>query len=419
MITRRCFSSSALSRIERLVSERNYSELTKAICMNGLQSEAEWSTAAHSVLSLVESDTNNASSAAIIPSLLIATAASGIELSSNTRHRIERLSDSLFPALSPFDKTVFTIGCSQSGFRTPGTVGFVNRFLSEARETHMAAIPIRLIPSLLLAISTMGINNTLSWNMLLGKLDIETLSSHEFSQTCLAIATSRSFPISSIERIIDASMNLGADKFSPQDALCIAHSLTCLEVFHTGLFRSLLVRISNATSSAFDSDAIKLLKQIVIGIYLDEKARPIPDSISPVVLTKLDMMLDWSIPEPQRHHGLIAGEIQQLLGSDKGEDNSVLPLPVGSIADWQVSTAASAAIDRFYVSDVPIDSRRIFFHIDNETYADVVEGPLDPYLQVKHAQIIKSGLKLIWVRECDWIDMEWKEKQEFINRSLG
>lgn len=283
----------------------------------------------------------------------------------------------------------------------------------------MEGIPSRLVPSLLLAISTLGIQNPLSWNMLLGKLDIESLSAHELSQTCLAIATSRSFPISSIERIIDASMALGADKFSPQDALCLAHSLTCLEVFHTSLFRSLLVRISNATTSTFDSDAVKLLKQTVLAMFLDEKARAIPESISPVVLTKLDMLLDWSVPEPQRHHGLIAGEIQQILGSDTGEDNTGSPVAIGSIADWKQATAASAAVDRFYVSDVPIDSRRVFFHIDDETYADAVDGPLDPYLQVKHAQIIKCGLKLVWVRECDWMDMEWEEKEEFITRSMG
>jgi hypothetical protein len=162
------------------------------------------------------------------------------------------------------------------------------------------------------------------------------------------------------------------------------------------------------------------MKQVILSLFLDEKARTIVEAISPVVLAKLDRMFDWSIPEPQRHHGMIAGEIQQILSEVNGDENenSLDKLSVvGSIADWTSETAASVAMQRFYVSDVSTD-KKVFFHIDDETYPDVLEGPLDPYLQLKHLHVRKCGWKLVWVREQEWLELEDSEKKEFIMSHL-
>jgi hypothetical protein len=412
-LIRRAYSVSPLNRIQSLVATKNFLELSKAICANGITSETDWKSVSDSVLALIEGNKTDKNVAALVPSLVIASAASGHGLASNHRHRISQYAVQLFEFMSEFDKVVFTIGCSQSGLRTPEVVDFVNRFLTEARESGFASLDSKFVPGLLLAVSTLGIDNQLAWNHLVAKLDIESLSPHDITQSALAIATSRTFPISTIERIIDAAVAVGADKFSFEDAVCLCHSLACIEMFHVDLFRSLLVRVSNAPS--LDSDARKLMKQVVLSLFIDEKARAIPETVSPVVLTRLDKLFDWSLPEPQRHHGMIAGEIQQILSLSPNEVtvSSKGPVPVTSIADWTVETAKSVGIDRFYINDVPTDSN-LFFHIDDETYIDISEGPLDPYLQVKHTQVKKCGMKLVWVRELEWLELDENEKKEFI-----
>ena len=413
MIGRR-FLSSSVSRIDSLIGSKNYADLTRVICNTGLcNSQDQWNELIGKVVALVEANKADSGVACLVSSIVIASAASGFELTD--RGRISKLAIKFFPAFSPFDKIVFTIGCSQSGFRTPDTVDVINRFLTESKESHFQDVPERFHPGLLLAVSTLSIDNQLAWNMLLSKLDIERLSPHDLTQAALAIATSRSFPISTIERIIESSNR--ADNFSPDDAICLGHSLTCLEVYHRDLFRSLLVRIANGP--AIDSDASRLLKQIIIGLFIDEKAEGIISSISPVVLGKLDKFIDWSVSEPQRHHGDIAGEIQHILATigSPVQESERNPIPLPSLADWSRETALSAAMDRFYASEV--DSGKIFFHIDDETYVDATEGPVDPFLQVKHAQITKCGYKLVWVREADWTEWDREEKIDFITRSTS
>lgn len=411
--------SSTVSRIQSLVASKNYGELSKAICANGVTSDRDWKEVADSVINLITLNKNDPKSASLVPSLVIASAASGHALSSHQRMLLSQLGSEMFESLSPFDKVVFTIGCSQSGLRTTAVVDFVNRFLTEARADGCSEIPQRLVPSLLLAIATLGIDNQQSWNQLLAKLDVESLNSHDLTQTALAVATSRTFPISSIERIIDTAVSRGADTFSFDDAVCLCHSLSCLEVFHRDLFRGLLVRVAN-TPGTLDLDAKKLMEQVILSLFLDEKARDIVSSVSPVVLGKLDRMFDWSVPEPQRHHGMIAGEIQQILSEMEPMNYPLVkspPVVVGSLADWNPETAASVAMDRFYVPDVGCEAK-IFFHVDDETYPDVVDGPLDPYLQLKHAHVRKCGWKLVWVREQEWLELEESEKKDFIKSHL-
>ena len=407
-------SSKVVSRIQSLVATRNYPELSKALCANGITDEKAWLSIVDSVLNLVDPKEPSGASGVVIPSLVIASAAGGHSLTYFQRNRIGDLAVSLFDSLSEFDKLVFTIGCSQAGLRTPSVVDFVSRFLTVSREgTQFSGIPEKFIPELLLAVATLGIDNQLSWNQLLAKVDFENLTPHALTQTALAIATSRTFPISAIERMIDGSVSRGGgEAFSFEDALCFAHSLTCLEVFHTQLFRSLLVRISNAPT--LEEDGKNILKQIVISLFLDEKAKQITESISPIVLGKLDKFLDWSVPEPQRHHGLVAGEIQQLISVDESDMVMKQPVAVGSIADWTRESALSVAVDRFYVSDVLCSDPKLFVHIDDETYPDIIEGPLDPYLQVKHLHLRTCGMKLVWIREQEWLELEDEEKKELI-----
>jgi len=261
---RRGFSTT-VARIQSLIVGKNYGELSKAICANGIISEIDWKDITDSVIALVDNNKTDAKSSVLVPSLIIASAASGHSLSDLQRKKLSDLATQMYESLSAFDKVVFTIGCSQSGLRTAGVVDFVNRFLTEARSDGFSQIPQKLVPGLLLAVSTLGIDNQLSWNHLLAKLDIESLSPHDITQTALAVATSRTFPISSIERLIDSAVAKGADSFSFDDAVCLSHSLNCLEVFHSDLFRVLLVRVSNAPS--LDQDAKKLMKQVILSVF--------------------------------------------------------------------------------------------------------------------------------------------------------
>jgi hypothetical protein len=411
---------SSISRIERMISGKQFVDLSKALCANEIGSDSEWSSVINSTLKLVETNKADKSAASIVPSLVIASAVRGYSLSQQQGTRVGELALAMFSSLSDFDKVVFTIGCSQASLRRPEVVDFVNRFLTEAREPNQfGGIPQRFLPGFLLAVSNLGIDNQLSWNLLLAKIDIENLNSHDLTQAALAIATARAFPIASIERIIESAAQKGGDAFSVDDSVCLAHSLTCLEVFHVDLFRSLLVRISNAPS--LDEGGQKLLKQIILSMFLDEKARAIPESLSPVVLEKLDKFLDWSVPEPQRHHGMVSGEIQQILSESElgyllSEERINQPLAVCSLSNWTPAIAASVAIDRFYVSDIPC--AKFFFHIDDETYPDISEGPLDPFLQVKHLHVKQCGLKVVWVRELEWSELTFDEKVEFLKKFI-
>jgi hypothetical protein len=416
-VSRRYLVSAALARVESLIAAKEVAQISKAICAlktTDLDSN-EWNSLTDSVIQFAKS---NKQSAAVIPAVVIATASTGNSISESQKTSIGNLISESFESLSKFDKAVLTIGCSQSGFRTPAVVDFVNRFLTEARETQFENMPVRLMPSLLLAVATLGIDNQLSWNHLVASIDFENLNQRDLVNVALAIVTSRTFPIATVERIVASSLALGGESFAIDDAVCLAHSLTCLEVFQADLFRSLLFNISKAES--LDDDAKRLTKQVLLSLFLDEKAHAITEAISPVVLAKLDTFIDWSAAETQRHHGRTAGEIQQIFGEleqTEDADNSVTrkPASLKPLADWTRDTAVSVAMDRFYVSDVPVnDSKRLFIHIDDETYPDVSDGPLDPFLQLKHAHVQKCGYRVMWVREQDWMDSEWEEKVEYV-----
>ena len=167
----------------------------------------------------------------------------------------------------------------------------------------------------------------------------------------------------------------------------------------------------------------------ILSVWLDPKAREIVESIAPDVWHRLDKVIDWSIPEPQRHHGDIDGEIQQLIEAEladkmsgAGTTETVSPgaVPLRTSMDsWNPIIAQSVAIDRFYLSDIPLHHSRIFIHIDDETFPDLTE-PIDPYIQLKHMHLKeRCGCKLIWIRPSDWADMDDDEKKEFIKNFVS
>ena len=418
---RRC-SGTALSRVQALISSNDAAGLSKTLCSMRSDSvtESEWNQISESVVSFIEKAGEGRAS--LVPSIIISSASLRYSLKELEKERLATSAVKLFDALSVFDKIVFTIGCSQAGVRTPEVVDFVNRFLNDSR-TEFSGTHETFLPSLLLAVATLGVVNPTSWNQLLARTNIEALTPHDLVNVTLAVVTSRTFPISTIEQIIDTAAATGAARFSFNDAISFTHSMATLEVFRTDLFRSMLLRISECPS--LDSDAQKLVKQCILSLFIDDKARDIATAISPTVLARLDKLVDWSVPEPQRHHGLVAGEIQQLTSAadmqEGDNDESVgkmKPLPVLPLSEWTRDLAVSVAMDRFYETDVPIDGRKVFVHIDDETYPDLDEGPIDPYLQLKHSQISRCGYKIVWVREAEWLDSSWEDKKDFITDQL-
>ena len=405
-----------VSKVQALIGWKKSEEIVKTIC-NLKPSEIDehdW----HVITDQLITYSEQTKSASVIPSVVIASASLGYSVPDIDKERIGNLAISLFESLSVFDKIVFTVGCSQAGVRTPEIVDIINRFLVETRDVD---IPERFLHSILLAVANLGISNIVSWNQLIARINPETLSPHDLANVTLAIVTSRTFPIALIERIINSAAAAGSQNFTSNDAISFTHSLTCLEVFRTDLFRSLLNQISQ--SATLDSDAVKLVKQIMISLFLDEKAKEIVSAISPAVLARIDKLLDWTMPEPLRHHGMVAGEIQQLVAEltcDASEDISETKFaPLLDLTDWTTDSAKSVAMDRFYLSDVPVEgSKKLFVHIDDETYPDIEEGPIDPYLQLKHTQIGKCGYQVIWVRKPEWLNGEWEEKKQFISMFL-
>ena len=406
---------SSLAKLESRIAAKKFSDISKVICSfpkdSPSVSESEWRKVVETVTDFIKSNKSSSTpeTASIIPSLIITTASLGHSLTEPEKKRIVSSVSPIFDSFSVFDKIVFIIGASQVGLRTPESVNLVNKFLAERR----GEIPDNFIPSILLAIANLGIQNPNAWNDLMARLNIEFMTFHDLVNTALSIVTSRTFPISSVERLVESASKLDVKSLSYDDSISLCHSLSCLEVFHTSLFRTLLGRIAECPS--LDSDGAKLVKQIIISVFSDDKAKDIINSASPVLWDRLDRLLDWSMPEPLRHHGMIAGEVQEIL-EDLIDDIEAVSQSdaIPRLGDWNKQVATCVAMDRFYLADVPVERRRVFVHIDDETFPDLIEGPIDPYLQLKHAHVLGAGWKLVWIREAIWMGMSGEERGEFI-----
>ena len=407
---------SAIPRVETLLRNKQYSELSKFLTSTSPEfviTEDEWIKVVDHIVK------DQSASPIIIPSLLISTAARDFSLSWEQKNLVSKSFTQSFANMSEFDRIVTTIGASQLGLRTPEVISCVSDFLLSDAES----IPEKFLPSILLAMANLAINNQRAWGTLIARVPIESLSLHALSNMALAVATSRSFPISLLERIVDTASLVNLSHATAEDIVTLAHSLTCLELYRTDLFRSLLDKLSRELK--LDADASKLVKQILLAVQIDPKATAIVESIAPTVWHRFDKLLDWSIPEPQRIHGTTDGEIQQMLDEEREENDtqsegisSSLCVPK-SMTDWTPDIARTVAMERFYLPDIVDVGGKIFVHVDDETFPDCSEGPIDPYLQVKHMQIAQCGYKLVWIREQEWLNLEDEaEKREWLKSVL-
>jgi len=409
---------SAILQVDSFLRTRQYSDLSKFLTTTPRASDAtiteeDWTGIVDRIIK------DESALSAITPALLISTAAKQFSLSSEHKILLSKSLCNSYTTMSQFDKIVATIGVSQLGIRTPEVISVVSEFLSADSET----VPEKFIPSILLAMANLAINNQRAWGTLIARVPVESLSFHSLANLALAVATSRSFPISLVERIVDTTAASNLTQTTIEDVITLAHSLTCLEVYRTDLFRSLLDKLSRERK--FDSDTAKFVKQIVLAVHIDSKAKAIIDSIAPDVWHRFDRLLDWTIPEPQRIHGTTDGEIQQLVdeafGKEGAEDTMSTSQPLAlpnSIADWTREIAQSVAADRFYLPDISSVHGRVFVHIDDETFPDCVEGPIDPFIQIKHQQITQCGYKLVWIREQEWLELEDDEEKRNWLKSL-
>lgn len=391
-----------VSEVQTLIREARWDQVARALSALPkevpLVSQPEWTGIVDSVLSQPTEGMH-----AVFPSMLITSASLGFTLCDRQKRLISRNLKPVGAHMSEFDKIVFLIGASQLGLRTGETVDFAHGVLSDLKNS---LIPEKLLVPLMLAVANLGLSY--GTEKLVPRLAVERLSPHELANTALAILTSRAFPIAAIERVLDAAF-LSAEKFNPQDALSLTHSLCGLEVFRPDLIRTLLNQIS--TLSSIDPDESKLLKQIVLSLFLDDKASELLASLSPVLLTRIDKLLDWNLQEPSRNlPGDVVGEISEIL-QEHSYNANITPVP--KLPDWSRNHAQTVALNRFYRSDVEADEN-LFIHIDDETFPDLDEGPIDPFLQLKHLQVRQAGAKLVWVRPAVWEDLNGEEKVGFI-----
>ena len=419
MLRRGRIAANITSKINDAIMSKNVAELPKLVCSikGDSVSEADWNSLVDTLSSFLRDTQCESGSASIAPALVITAASTGLPLSRSSRSTLSRRALECFSSFSVFDKAVFSIGCSQTGLRDASVLEFVNRFSTDG----FADVSESLLPALMLAVATLGIKNHHGWNGLIARLKFENLKPGDLSNIALAVVTSRTFPIATVEKLLDKS---AAMTFSFHDALSLLHSLCCLEVFRTDLVRGLLKKISE--SKEIDKDASKLLKQSILALFLDPKARAVTDSVSPRVMEKLQALVDWTLPEPQRHQSEIEGEVQEIIsqqdiGLDHHEEKITKPLPLPTnLSDWNRETAVSAAMDRFYVGSLTFPERKIFVHVDDETYPDCDEGPLDAYLQLKHCQVVQCGWRLVWIRVNEWESLEnYQEKKNWIDSLLS
>jgi len=417
-------SANVTAKIDSFIASKDTKNLAQYLCSIPKETgheltEETWKKIVNRALSC--------SSDVILPSIVISTASLGFSLDYSGRSKIASLASEHFPPMSVFEKVVFTIGSSKIGLRTHEIVVTIHHFISQYADE----IQEKFLPSFLLALANLGIDNPGAWETLMARVPVEGLNFHQLTNLTLGIVTAKKFPIAMIERIIETAGGILLEPIkgtipSPalediESVISFTHSLACLEVYRTDLFRHCLNQISLSPTAFGDSDVKKLVKQILLSVWLDPKADEICSSLAPEVWHRLDRLLDWSIPEPLRHHGDIAGEIQQLLEevlTSFGEE--VETPPVGAIPlrtsmdSWSPLIAKSVAIDRFYLSDIPSSNSRLFVHIDDETFPDLTE-PIDPYIQLKHMHIRdRCGCKLLWIRPSEWKEMDDEERRQFI-----
>jgi hypothetical protein len=398
---------SAVGDLERLLFERKFGELTRAVCaLPRSTDESDWKKFIDAVFRVPDVGP-------VIPAIVITSANLGFGVPVIYRDQLIKAVKSVWTELSILDRVVFLIGLSQVGIRTSASVDLFQNFLA-AELDH---VPEKLIPALMLSVANYGIENGNGWNSLVSRVRVDTLSPHELANTALALATSKTFPISLLERVMDASVRVD---FALDDALTMCHSLVCLELYRSDLIRRLLNIISDPRK--LNSHQKLLLKQIILSLFIDPKAADILTSVAPDLLDRIGSHLDWSELEPQRHHHDIAGEIEQLisdnLDSTTGAGDAILPVPP-RIYSWSFSTARDIVLNRFYMSDATVAGVPVFVHIDDETFADLSDGPIDPYIQIKHAQIERCGWKVLWVRETEWEAMDDEGRRDLVKRGIG
>ena len=402
----------SLRRIQSLVLNREYDNVAKLLCglpREGNTSESEW----HSIVDELSSDENSLKS--VLSSLVITSASLGYLLTPKQKGRICAALLLHKDCMSDFDKIVFIIGSSQLGMRTEAVVEFTQQFIGR----NSNAISQSLLPSLLLAVANLGVS--VGWNKLIAQLQIEDMQIPTLANTALAIVTSRTFPISTIERILEKAAT-HTESMDVNDAVSLMHSFACWEVYRTDLFRKLLNRISLSPVSLSASQS--LIKQIIVSVFIDPKANDTCSGISPAVWDRLDRLVDWTVSESKLH---LDGDLLEQLVTGLGAHETSEPaqIPVPKLAEWTPKIAKFVVMNRMYLNDIQgtvltrKSNRPVFVHIDVETFPDLEEGPIDPYLQLKHLHVNQAGAKLAWIKPRIWALLEPDEQIEYLQGILN
>lgn len=395
---------STITSIQTLLSERTKDgkKISEKICELAKKkiSHSQWIELVNVVL---EKSSQN-----VVPSILITSASLGYTLDRDQCRKISKSILSQFEAMSDFDRIVTIIGASQIGLRSIELMRFVDAFAQQETSdvTKKFQVPLSL------ALANLGLQNANFTNKLMAQWDVEKMGVHELTNAILAIVTNRTFPIATIERILTRVDDLQND-FPIEDLVSMTHSMTCLELFPEKFFRHALSKLYN-----IPSEMKPLAKQIIISVFLDPKARVTAESVSPKVWNRIE--LDWSLPEEQKNlPGDLLADIATRFHNSGDRVSASLPVP--PLSEWNEDVAKRVVLDRIYVSDVPdlftADNKPIFVHVDDETYSDLEEGPIDAYLQLKHIHVQKAGAKLVWIRAGLWPQLTEEDKIEFIKNN--
>eukprot|EP01067_Filipodium_phascolosomae_P000469 Filipodium_phascolosomae@DN1370_c0_g1_i1.p1 len=278
----------------------------------------------------------------------------------------------------------------------------------------------------------------LPWNEVHNSILPENLATPtDIANIYLGLATSNLAPVGLLVRAASMIHWMKFANMTSDDALTIAWSMCCLQLFDMELLTDVLQHFMNSVPlRRLDGSKQNQLRQVAISMQLEANT----EDMIRLRATKPNL---WMYLYPQVSDGHSEPE---LASPDTGvveEIQALLKKTLESGIDENTSMAAEAAVvinfevENLYLVDVAVmripaitnlktkqtkqfpvpTTRKVAYLVDGGTYMDL-ESPNDPWLRMKHRNLRNLGWEVVWIRVVEWRSMGNEQKQQFLLEAL-
>ena len=252
---------------------------------------------------------------------------------------------SLVHALSFPGNLSLIVALSQLSLRSP-------ELFSALADLEISSIPVKYLPSLFLAIATLGLQAPRLVDAICVNLEISSMTTSQLIDTCVASATLGHFPVSLASKI---EQRVLSGNFNFSESLEICWLLCVLDFQKSQACSRLVLEISSWLPRELED--------------LEERQ-----------LSQLSVSTDLKFPV-----------IEEFVPDYEDEICDCL----------EISNREEPDYCGMYCSDAPKNNWDLFIILDRGAFPESVE-PIDPYTRLKLRQVSKAGRKVVWLNFHSW-----------------